>query len=159
MAIEGVLKEAFPNEGEPSCEVTRAVEQLKDHIAEWSGPEEIKNRARSMVGGISRARVIDRLRSLQTRGLVTPAYVDAWKKLRDPAAHGDQLDLRQLDATLERCFAAVTLMYQLIFGAIGYEGNYTDYGVRGWPLKRYPEDVDQTFPHTDTVEEALGAFQ
>ena len=58
---------------------------------------------------------------------------------------------------LGRCNAVVTLMYQLIYGAIGYEGDYTDYGIRGWPLKRYPQDVNQSFPNTDAVEEALDA--
>lgn len=157
VAIEGILKEEFSNEGEPSCEIKRAVEKLMDHIELWSGPRDIKNRARSMVAGIGTARAIDRLRSLQSRGLVTPGYVDAWKKLRNSSAHGDKLDLRNLNLMLGRCNAVVTLMYQLIYGAIGYEGDYTDYGIRGWPLKRYPQDVNQSFPNTDAVEEALDA--
>ncbi len=32
----------------------------------------------------------------------------------------------------------VTLFYQLIFNLIGYTGQHTDYGTRGYPLKVYP---------------------
>ena len=54
-----------------------------------------------------------------------------WQSLRNSTAHAI---LRQFDQEfVDRCFVVRTLLYQLIFLRIGYEGDFTNYGVRGWP--------------------------
>jgi hypothetical protein len=41
---------------------------------------------------------------------------------------------------INRC---VTLLYQIVFFLIGYEGMFTDYGQHGWPLVQYPLAVSE----------------
>jgi hypothetical protein len=33
------------------------------------------------------------------------------------------------------------LIFQIVFSIIGYEGPFTDYGVKGFPTRQYPLPV------------------
>ena len=41
--------------------------------------------------------------------------------------------------------AVLSLIYQLVFDAIGYEGPYEHYGVDGWTHRRYPPGSTESF--------------
>ncbi len=91
----------------------------------------------SAVGFVSASRVLKRL---VAEGALDPHLMTVWERLRPAAAHADREALAQggLEQLNADCRAVVTLLYQLMFHAIGYEGTFTDFSARGWPPAVYP---------------------
>ena len=141
VAVEGVLKETCPEEGMQSSEVREAVDQLIQYVAKWEGPEEVRDRAQAVLKRLGEPSARGQLRALELEGAVNPEYVRAWAALRHPAAHGVLLRPEEVDKVVRLCDKVTSLLYQIIFKAIGYRGAFTDYGAPGWPMRRYPDHV------------------
>lgn len=60
----------------------------------------------------------------------TQALVDAWKKLRNPKAHGSAMGEEQSGHDLY--FSVIELMYRIIASAIGYDGPILPTSRRRW---------------------------
>ena len=70
-------------------------------------------------------------------------YVAAWDKLRNGRVHPNLVDLRLPDAAdyrelYKRLKQVGTLLHQLTFHLIGYEGPFTDYGRDVRVSRPYP---------------------
>ena len=76
------------------------------------------------------------LSDLAKAGAVDPRYVKTWKKMRNAIAHGDDFD-DDIPRAARQLNAVKTLMYTLVFHAIGYRGSYRDRGSAGWRMKQY----------------------
>jgi len=108
-------------------------------------PEGIKKRARGLIGGSADKGVKQILRELAEIGHADKKYIDAWGQLRHRHVHPNLADLRLPGAAdyrelFSRLQQVGTLLHQLTFHLIGYEGPFTDYGhmngTRQYPLSR-----------------------
>ena len=135
--------------------------------AQWSGfcervltwldgqpclPESVKNRARGLIGGAGSKGVKQTLRELSERGYVDKENVDAWDKLRNRHVHPKLADLQipgptEYQELFTRLQRVGTLLHQLTFHLIEYEGPFTEYSQNGatrqYPLPR-PENTADT---------------
>jgi hypothetical protein len=125
----------------------RAVEKMIDSMT--AIPVNTRNRMKGSMGGLKSTRAQDKLGKLQKMGLVTPAELEHWKKLRNTSAHGSlRVDPQQMQQHLQRIYAVTTMAYKLVFLRIGYFGPYTDYGEPTWPVAWFPHmDDARTLSH------------
>jgi hypothetical protein len=84
---------------------------------------------------------------LAEEGCVEKKYIKAWSTLRNRHAHPSIVDLKKPDEVdnqelLDNLHCIEVLLRQITFHLIGYEGPFTDYGVRGAPSKQYPLKPD-----------------
>jgi hypothetical protein len=107
---------------------------------------DIAERARGQINAMSNKRPQDTLYALAKTGHVEKSYVDAWEYLRNRHVHPKLTDLQKpspvdYQKLLDHIHRVETLLRQLTFYLIGYEGPFTDYGVHGkhaFPSKQYP---------------------
>lgn len=110
---------------------------LKDnHAANEVG---LANRLPGIFSMMKEVRAIDRLVQLQESGVIEQKHVDAWKKLRNAAAHSVAPGTREWQLLLDRRDLVVAMIYRIVFHAIGYEGKHSDYGTRQWPIVEFPQ--------------------
>ncbi len=125
----------------------RRVTELRKWVNEKLEREErfspLRDRLSGLFGMMNDTRVKDRLGPLIATGHISGDYLKAWQKLRNRQAHPKQEDLA--DATvndMDRRFTLLrqttTLMYQIVFYIIGYEGPFSDYGEQRYPVTQYP---------------------
>ena len=143
VAIENLLAEFYMDHGKPSEKELAAQSALLKHLESWPEQDEqckkLLERAKSVIGGFTKASAAARLRALLALGAISEEGVEAWKKLRNAATHGDWSALRgDRQGWCDRIGAVTTLFHQLIFHLINYKGCHTDYGTHGYPLVRYP---------------------
>ncbi len=101
---------------------------------------------------MSNKRPRDTLYALAETGHVEQSYVDAWEYLRNRHVHPKLKDLQKpspvdYQKLLDHIHRVETLLRQLTFYLIGYEGPFTDYGVHGkhaFPSKQYPLSAEKT---------------
>jgi hypothetical protein len=148
VAVEGVLRRAFPSSAQPSdsllVDIDRALNDLNEGegaliqglpAPRWS-PEFIK-RLQGALGAMREVRAGDQLRELARRGAVEHGKVQAWTKLRNLSAHGNDLYKLDYQELLDLRTQVLVLLHHLVFLAVGYRGPYTDYSARGWPRAEY----------------------
>lgn len=137
VAVEGVLRAAFPDLCAPPANFLKQVENALDLIERSEIDKTARERIKSAIGMMTGLRAQQGLDELLRRGAVAKSEVEAWKRLRHKSAHGanagDISDTAAMQTFLDRSFRLTVLLYRLIFTAIGYEGPYTDYGTREWP--------------------------
>ncbi|GEM_PF-2898168 len=108
------------------------------------GPLNLDNSLRKRLTGflgqiksVSSVSAMDRLRNLIEKGLLDKKLVEAWKNVRNSAAHGYVLDTEKFE-TYHKLSNQVTVLFNhLVFLTIGYVGKYTDYSEDGWIEKDY----------------------
>ncbi len=137
IAVEGILGVEFTGLMQPTPEVLKQTEKLKKLIEDSDLSIEFKNRVKGTFGGFKQIRPKDKLRELSRLGLIDEEAQSIWSKLRDASAHAVMLDPEKIELQLDRCHAVRTLLNQLIFLAIGYQGPYTDYSTPSWPVRQF----------------------
>jgi hypothetical protein len=132
----------------------RQIQSLLRWIGDWSGSDELKQRASGAIANLGQTRAGDILRSLVKKGVITKQQFDAWQKLRNRSAHEYQM-LRGNPNQLRELLPLVqVLFYRLVFHIIGYRGSYTDYSSPQWPTREYPgksEEPPNTRLHPTAV--------
>jgi hypothetical protein len=81
----------------------------------------------------------DLLVELQKAAAINRELVEVWANWRHIMAHGDREAQRELPRLYRVCDAHITLLYQLYFHAIGYQGIYSYFALPGWPVRHYPD--------------------
>jgi hypothetical protein len=115
-------------------------------LEEQSDLVDISSRARGHIESMSKKRPDDTLYALAKKGRVEKAYIKSWRNLRNRHVHPSLKDLGKPDPIdyqelLDHIHRVETVLRQLTFYLIGYEGPFTDYGVHGkgaFPSKQYP---------------------
>ena len=120
---------------------------------------EFRERARNHVRSMSSRRAKDTLHYLAGLGRVADEYVSAWGKLRNRQAHPKPIKSDTYQREAQKLFVLIrkiqTLMWQLTFHLIGYEGNFTDYGKQDgqtFPTAAYPLAVPSTASQSSDTE-------
>jgi hypothetical protein len=140
VAAEGITKTLYPNIATVQDNFIRAVDDLKAAVNNWLDEHHpadefrLKSRVHGLLGNLTGVRAIDRLEQLQECGVIERKHIKAWKSLRNSAAHAEP-GTREWQLLLDRRDLVVILIYRLVFHAIGYEGCFSDYGSRSWPIR------------------------
>lgn len=136
VAVEGLLKEVYPNIAPPTEGFLCELESAKVLIESAMLSQSTSSRIIGSLGAMKESRAKDRLLALVDAKVITRAQYDAWNRLRNSSAHAEVHELS--NEFLSLCWSVLVLAYCLMFNAIGYEGHYTDYGTPGWPERLYP---------------------
>lgn len=137
VSIEGLLKKSFREIAVPDDEYVGKIKEAAKEINKSSIDNSLKSRLQGALGAMKTPRAKDRLHQLYELGIVEDRHVKSWGKMRNSSAHSDSLDISEIQNYLNDCSAMCMLFYHLIFYTIGYNGEYTDYSVYGFPKKTY----------------------
>lgn len=159
IAVEGISQLI---EGETKIEDKELIKQDKKLIKRMNAqvlksisgnPDFVKfaERLEGVLGLMLNRRPQDRLRPLVDSGHIEIEYLKTWKALRNKGVHPGKVDLDTIEPssvqiTIDKINQVTTLMYQTLFYLVGYEGKFTDYGVRGFPIKYYPLNRSELEP-------------
>lgn len=144
VAIEGILKSQFSELKPIDSTLESQINKAKQIILQSDLQDNFKKRVEGALGSMSQARSKDRLHILKGQGFVSDELIKEYGKLRDSSAHGDLVSGMQMQTDFDQYAAALVLFYHLIFSAIDYRGEYTDYSRRGYPLRRFPDALTVT---------------
>jgi hypothetical protein len=136
VAIEGILADSFSTLGSPADDYLSKLASAREYMSGWNGDAALKGRIDGALGAITRPRAKDRLIALKEMGVATSDQIAAWDKLRNSAAHARPPEDDELQEWVDLCYRAQVLLHRLIFAAIGYAGEYTDYGA-GWAKRTF----------------------
>jgi hypothetical protein len=158
VAVEGLVKNTLLSKTDVDAEFVRQAKEAEPILKEAGlGPRALSC-VLSSLGNARNPRVQDALRRLATNGVASEAHLQAWKGLRNAAAHGSVLedDEIALQEHLDRFHVCLDLYYRLVFLLIRYEGRHTDYGSRGWPTRAFRPSASVTAA-TDVVSPSESA--
>lgn len=99
--------------------------------------QNFKNRIINFLNMMKNKRPIDILYELNKEQLIDEKLIENWKKLRNSFAHASEVNWSKFQDHINLCKSVTLLFYQLIFIAIGYTGEYTDYSTYGFPTKKF----------------------
>jgi len=138
VAVEGALSVEYPN---LACSSEGEKKNLRESIDLVKGSTIDENIKLRLLGAINSwintgASAKSKLQSLVAMGVIENVEYKAWEKLRNSFAHAS-FPTNDLQILLDLSFVVTTLLNKVIFYAIGYIGEYTDYGVHGWPMKMF----------------------
>jgi hypothetical protein len=143
-AIESILKSYYPKEDEVFLEsylsdiktLNNTSMSLRDPIILQrldSFIRDLMNKTKYISGKM--------LKKLENENIIGKGSFDAWKKLRNGFAHGEDYNDQLLKAA-GLVQQNVTIFYELIFNIIGYQGKYTKYSLKaGNCIATYPSDM------------------
>ncbi len=138
VSIESLLKEEMSALYKVSAELTKSICVVKKLVQESEiSNEEFKNRIVGIFSAMKNARAKDILFELRDKDLVDKELVKIYGDLRNKSAHGGKSSGADLQNHFNRVSAVLVLFYQLLFLVIKYEGEYTDYGAYGYPIKQF----------------------
>jgi hypothetical protein len=137
VAIEGILECEYSNIGAPSSAYIKAIDEMITYVNSFSGDENLRKRILSSVYKMKKARAKDKLLALQKAGIIREEDLKAWDYIRNSGAHARPPEREELQKWIDNCYKAEVLLNHLIFYAIDYQGQFTDYGSQNWPQSRY----------------------
>jgi hypothetical protein len=142
VAVESVLGLVrSPYEPDASAEVfAECRDRLLTVLGEDPAPEHVRKRLQGLLENASQVRPVDHLHALANAGAITPGLVRVWKRVRGATAHGGvPVDLDKSPEELVLLVEQVaTLLYELVFHLIGYEGLYATYADGRGRVRLYP---------------------
>lgn len=140
VAVEGIASQTLvANRATPSDELTEEVDRIVEAVSNVAMSQTTRNRLMGSLDGLRRIRVTDLLKAFETRHSLTGGTYEAWSKMRNTVAHGSSLGGGNVELIFQRREMVTTLLYALVFEAIGYSGPFVNYGVKGWPNSSWPQ--------------------
>lgn len=136
VAVEGLLKLKFKGLGKPTSEILGQIERLQHLIEESDLDAGFKKRLEGTISSLKSPRPKDILHELAVTGEIRESLAKTWGILRNAHAHADSQDPEKIAELLKECQIVRTLLNELVFIVIGYEGSYTDYSTEDWPIRR-----------------------
>jgi len=132
VAVEAFVRELFPGfEPHADPELDACIKDLLAALEIGKWRPGLRKRFAKSFQNMKRPRVIDVLHGLAEQRAVAKKLVDSWDRLRHPVAHGRRAE-DQPRRMLGLVDAVITLLYQLVFHAVGYRGLCADYTRPGW---------------------------
>ncbi|MES2417485.1 MAG: hypothetical protein V4541_04820 [Bacteroidota bacterium] len=149
--IESILRVYYPKEDEVFSDLYLAdIQTLKDLTLNLQDPVILQRLSSLLSDLVDKTKYIPgkMLKKLENDGIIGKGSLNAWKKLRNRFAHGDDYNDELLKAA-GLVQQNVTIFYELIFNIIGYQGKYTKYSLKaGNCIATYPRDTgDQVNTH------------
>ena len=133
--IEGVLKAYYPLVGKPDAEFLFQVETSRETLKSVELGSRVRERIEASLGSAKFGAPKGALYTLAHNGVISEALVKLWIKLRNKAAHADQLRRteEELQGFLDEVHGCMELFYALLLHHVGYVGKYCQYSIREWP--------------------------
>ncbi len=149
VGVEGVASHTLViNGATPSAELIEELDRIDEAVSTVKMSEATRNRLKGTLSGLRRIRVTDLLKAFVTNHSLAEGSYAAWSKLRNTMFHGSSLGGDNVEMTLQRRGIVITLLYSLVFEAIGYYGPFINYGVKGWPQSNWPMSALSNEPVT-----------
>ncbi|MFH7030036.1 MAG: hypothetical protein ACHBN1_32905 [Heteroscytonema crispum UTEX LB 1556] len=114
---------------------------LQEKINEIELDESLKKRLEGFLKNVKSISATDKLRNLIDKGLLDKKLVQAWKDIRNGAAHGYVLENHKLEKYKLLLNEVTVLFHHLIFLMIDYTGKYTDYTKVGWKKEEFNQRI------------------
>jgi hypothetical protein len=165
VAIEGIVKELFPDTVSIPEGFKGLVGELFTQVDKWlkgnqmADEYRLADRLKGFRGQLLDVRPVDVLKKLERDGVIEEKHVKNWKDLRNAAAHARQPGTKGFQDLIDMKNVVVALLYRLIFQAIGYVGQFTDYGSRGFPPAIFPSSKVAEEVSEDSVTYRTTAFE
>lgn len=139
VSIEGILKREFSALAMPDEVFKKQVDRALNLIERSELSDSIKERMSGFLGAMLSPRAKDRLFILKDKRFIYKELIESWDKLRNSSTHADSPESVDFQTYLNRCNSALVLFYHLVFLAIGYTGEYTDYSSYDYPMKSFDQ--------------------
>ena len=143
VSIEGLLKREFSALALPDEAFKKQINDARNLIKRSELSGSIKERMSGFLGAMLSPRAKDRLFILKDKGFIDEELIESWNDLRNSSAHADSPESVDRQTYLNSCNSVLVLFYHLVFLAIGYTGEYTDYSSYHYPMKSF----DQIWPN------------
>lgn len=133
--IEGVLKEYFPDMCSPDEEYLKQVTDAKKVLKKAEIGERIKQRLLSSMDSKNTRTANNALYRLQSLGVLPDDLVEAWRSLRNKAAHAAKIeqDDVEIQKMLDDYYSCLELFYVLMMQTINYNGVRYSLSKPHWP--------------------------
>ena len=141
VSIEGLLKQFFLKKELPNEDFEQKRSEALRIICNSAMDKDFKKRFNGFIGNMKAIQAKDCLYALRASEVIENKLVNSWNELRNPSTHGELVEEKELQIYLDRCASVLVLFYHLIFLAIGYTGNYTDYSSYGYPIKTFDKRI------------------
>jgi hypothetical protein len=144
VAVEGIAN-LVPYER--SDRDDEAIVTIRRTIAKWLEKRKFNDRLRARVTGLlsqlKDVNINHRLESLTQTGQLDVNCLNVWKTLRNQVVHPktsklEEFDERWFQELLDDLHQVYVCMYQITFALIGYEGAFSNYASKGFPVDAYP---------------------
>lgn len=140
VAIEGILKMLFHSEHDADAEFAKHLKSAKSKVDSLDVHERVRAAMVKSLENAALPKPKDTLQRLREQGGLTEVHIKAWSNLRHAGAHGALLedDNSKFQRHLDGYFCCLDLFYRLVFIAVGYQGQYVDRSLSGWPKSTFP---------------------
>ena len=128
VAAESIVKQTHVVLEDDSKINQESLEELTKLVEEWPGDAPLTRRVLGFLKNIGPQKVKDMFYQLKDRGIISESQIQAWKKLRNPLAHGDSQRNKEPDHMYRLRRHVVEMIYLMIFHIIGYRGYYSPWG-------------------------------
>ncbi len=138
VAVEGLASECFPNTAPTDPHLLEELDSIQAAIDRIDLREETRKRIHGTLCATRSPRNSDLLRAFVKNHDLDSGFYNSWSRLRNTSAHGAGLGRRNRTGALQLRFEVISLLYSIVFAAIGYRGPRTEYSIPNWPIKNWP---------------------
>jgi len=131
VGIESIAKLLLHDEFSPLVR-RPSIEALLKYVESWEGDDALKDRARGALRRLADFGAADLMYKWAEKNNPSKELVDAWKKLRNPKAHGERV---AQESGWARYCCAVELLNRLVAHAVGYDGRILKTSQPGWGIQ------------------------
>lgn len=149
VSVEGVLGAEFGCFGAPSEVLIQAVGEATRDMDKWIKDGRLRDRLKGLLRDVLRPSPMDKLWQLVAEGATSAQLCNAWHELRNGAVHAGRPYSLPYQRLYDLCHCVTVLLYHLVFRAIEYNGEYTDYSTHSWPTREYPPHVEKAVSAAD----------
>ncbi|MFN7475754.1 MAG: hypothetical protein ACK5RJ_13365 [Burkholderiales bacterium] len=143
IAVEGVLNTEFPDVGRPSDTLLKNLKILMKRVDKSTTLDKgFVERVRGALNAMKNARPKDKLIELQTKLPISKGMINDWQRLRNTTTHSNvAMSAVDVSELYRQCNSVYALLNLLVFSAIEYSGQYTNYGKSKWPVEKFETKV------------------
>lgn len=138
--IEAMLMDCFLSDVDVDEQFIEDVEKAKEILQKSRMPERARNRAMSSLASATKPGPRQVLMRIQEQGFIESTHVEAWRAMRNHAAHGggvDDTEPGDAQGAIDKFYTCLDLFYRLLFVVIGYRGTHHAFAAEGWPLANF----------------------
>ncbi|HEY4319938.1 MAG TPA: hypothetical protein VGM77_02070 [Gemmatimonadales bacterium] len=139
VAVETVVHSYFREDEKEDGDAARDLAHFAAYLDAYIGSDQMMKRARGIPASLARPSTATALRNLVAKRIISDRQRRSWGAIRNVTAHRIESGVEDA-ALLNHCNNVCQALIMLIFAALGYEGQYVDHSIRGWPRLRFPRD-------------------
>jgi len=138
VAVEGLAGECFPDLAPVSPDFLTDLNAIQFALQGLELRGQTMDRVGGSLNSMRSPRNSDILRAFIAANRLPRGLYNSWGSLRHASAHGGGAGGRDIETILRLKSEVLSLMYSIVFAAINYSGQRTDYSLTGWPTQAWP---------------------